>query len=192
MSTIDTLNTHRIYEGKILSLRVDTLQVDHGPAVQREIVEHPGSIVVVPVTPQGTVLLVRQWRHPSRATLLEAPAGTRDAEDADSMETAQRELREEIGHGAGRLTHLGGFWLAPGWCTEYMDAFVATDLSEDALPQDDDENVVLDERPLSEIPGLIRSGAIQDAKSIAALLMALNLYPFLLPGSTEEPRESIK
>ena len=181
MSSVTTLDTRRVHEGKILSLRIDTVQLGDGPSVEREIVEHPGSVVIVPVTERGTVLLVRQWRHPAAEMLLEAPAGTVDPDDSSPEETAQRELREEIGHRAGRLVPLGGFWVAPGWCTEYMHAFLATDLTTDKLAQDPDEDVVVDERSISEIPDLIRSGLIRDAKSIAALMMTLNLYATELP-----------
>ena len=179
MSAVTTLRTRRVYEGKILGLRVDTVQYGDAPSVEREIVEHPGSVVVVPLTDSGTVLLVRQWRQPAGESLLEVPAGTMDPGDGSPEDTAQRELREEIGHRAATLAPLSSFWVAPGWCTEYMHAYVATGLAPDSLPQDVDEDITVDERPLSEVPDLIRSGEIRDAKSIAALLMTLHLYDVL-------------
>ena len=181
MSSLTTLGTRRIYEGKILSLRIDTIKNGDAPPVEREIVEHPGSVVIVPVTQRGTVLLVRQWRQPTGESLLEAPAGTLDSDDESPEDTAQRELREEIGHRAGRIVQLGAFWVAPGWCDEYMHAYLALDLTKDSLPGDVDEDIVVDEHPLARIPDLIRSGEIRDAKSIAALLMALSLYGAQLP-----------
>ena len=144
------------------------------PEVDREIVEHIGSVVLVPLTSKGTVLLVRQWRHPAGTVLLEAPAGTLEHGEMPEV-CAQRELQEETGHKARTLTNLPGFWVAPGWCTEYMHAFLATGLSVASLPQDDDEDVHVEETPLARIPDLIRSGDIQDAKSIAALLSAMYL-----------------
>lgn len=194
MSAVATLGTRRVYEGRILDLRIDTVQYGDAPSVEREIVEHPGSVVVVPLTDSGTVLLVRQWRQSTGESLLEAPAGTIEPPDGCVQDgaplngaplngapeaAAQRELREETGHRAASLSLLGSFWVAPGWCTEYMHAYVATGLFADPLPQDVDEDVTVDERPLSEIPDLIRSGEIRDAKSIAALLMTLHLYDAL-------------
>ncbi len=144
------------------------------PEVEREIVEHIGSVVLVPLTGRGTVLLVRQWRQPAGKVLLEAPAGT--LEPGEKPEAcAQRELQEETGHRARKLTPLPGFWVAPGWCTEYMHAFLATGLSAASLPQDDDEDVHVEETVLNQVQDLIRSGEIQDAKSIAALLSAMYL-----------------
>ena len=154
------------------------------PSVSREIVEHPGSVVIVPVTEHGTVLLVRQWRHPAQDALLEVPAGTlNDGEEPAA--TAARELREETGHTADRLVGIGAFWVAPGWCTEYMYAYMATGLRPDPLPQDVDEDVKLEETALERVPELIKSGAIRDAKSIASLMMVLQLYPEELAATLE-------
>ena len=171
VQTANTLSSRRAYDGKILSLRVDTIQIDDREPAEREIVEHPGSIVVVPVTSRGTILLVEQWRHPTERILLEAPAGTLDPGE-DPAETAQRELREETGHRAATIRQIGGFWIAPGWCDEYMYAYLATGLTPDPLPQDVDEDLYVVETPLDEVRGLLQSGRIADAKSIAALLLA--------------------
>jgi len=165
-----------------VSLRVDRVQIAGRPAVEREVVEHPGSVVIVPETGHGTVLLVRQWRHAIGRELLECPAGTRDVEDESPKETAQRELQEETGYGAAVINSLPGFWVAPGWCNEYMHAFVASGLSPAHLPQDDDEDVRVEEVALSRVPALIRSGEIQDAKSIAALLSVIVMADNHGPG----------
>lgn len=178
-----TLATHRPFAGHILQVRVDTIQLgDHKP-VEREIVEHPGSIVLVPVTGRGSVLLVRQWRHPAKAALLEAPAGHIDPGETPEA-AAQRELQEETGHRAARLFKLSEFWIAPGWCTEYMYAYLATGLTASRLPQDIDEDVSVEETSLGEIPDLIRSGAIRDTKTISALLLAAHVYEDQLAGTT--------
>ena len=175
VQTANTLRSRRVYDGKILSLRVDTIQIGDRESAEREIVEHPGSIVVVPVTGRGAVLLVEQWRHPAKQVLLEAPAGTLDpGEDPD--ETVQRELREETGHRAANIRKIGEFWIAPGWCDEYMYAYLATGLTHDPLPQDVDEDLHVVETPLDDVPGLLKSGRISDAKSIAALLLALEFH----------------
>ncbi len=170
-----TIDTRQGYEGKIVSLRVDTIRMGGREPVEREIVEHPGSIVIVPVTGRGSALLVEQWRHPAGKTLLEAPAGTLDPGE-DPAETAQRELREETGHRAASIRRIGGFWVAPGWCNEFMHAYLATGLTPDPLPQDVDEDVSVVETPLMELPRLVRDGRIEDAKSIAALMMALQFH----------------
>ena len=164
-----------MYDGKILSLRVDTIQIGDRDSAEREIVEHPGSIVVVPVNSRGDVLLVEQWRHPAKRVLLEAPAGTLDPGE-DPAETVQRELREETGHRASNIRKIGEFWIAPGWCDEYMYAYLATGLTHDPLPQDVDEDLHVVETPLEDVPGLLESGRISDAKSIAALLLALQFH----------------
>lgn len=175
VQTANTLSTRRVYDGNILSLRVDTIQIGDRESAEREIVEHPGSIVIVPVTGRGDVLLVEQWRHPAKQVLLEAPAGTLDpGEDPD--ETAQRELREETGHRAANIHKIGEFWIAPGWCDEYMYAYLATGLTHDPLPQDVDEDLHVVETPLEDVPGLLKSGRISDAKSIAALLLAFQFH----------------
>jgi ADP-ribose pyrophosphatase len=170
-----TLASRRPFAGRILNLRIDTIQIADHPPVEREIVEHPGSVVVVPITDRSTVLMVRQWRHATGEELLEAPAGHIDPGESPE-EAAQRELQEETGHRAGRLVRLSEFWVAPGWCTEFMHAYMALDLSESRLAQDIDEDVGVEEIAVARVPDLITSGAIRDAKSIGTLLMASRLW----------------
>lgn len=170
-----TIKSERIFEGRILNLRVDTVQMPRGVVAVREIAEHSHSICAVPVDSQGNVLMVRQYRKPTESELLEVVAG--GIEDGENPEEAAlRELQEEIGHTAGRLQLLCGFWLAPGWCTEYMYSYLATDLSRASLEADEDENISVDPVPLRQVPELIRSGEIQDAKSIASLLLAIQAW----------------
>jgi len=184
MLSTRTLASRRPFNGQILQVRVDTIQLgDHAP-VEREIVEHPGSIVLVPVTERSTVLLVRQWRHPVREALLEAPAGHIDPGEAPEA-AAQRELQEETGFRAARLLKLSEFWIAPGWCTEYMYAYLATGLSPSRLAQDVDEDVQVVETALAEIPELIRTGVLKDNKSISALLIAAHIYRDQLSDPTK-------
>lgn len=169
--TETTVESVVAYQGKIINLRVDTVRLPGGRVATREIAEHSDSICVVPVDEDGNVLLVRQFRKPTETILLEVPAGGVEAGEGIE-ETVQRELQEEVGYQAGTLQHLAGFWLAPGWCTEYMHAYLATDLTPATRDADDDENIEVERVPLERALELIASGGIQDAKSIASLLLA--------------------
>ena len=177
MSFFEVVNARRIYEGDLLSLRVDTIRAGDETLFDKEIVEHRRSIVVVPITDDDEVLLVRQTRLPARTRLLEAPAGNSEESDDSPLATAQRELREEIGMRSNNLTRIGGHWAAPGYSTEFMDVFVARDLIDDPLPGDIDEDVTVEGHAVSAVPDLIRSGVICDSMSIAVLLWVLYLYP---------------
>lgn len=176
MLTTTTVDSRQVYKDNRVKMRVDTIQLGNRPTLERGVIEQSNSVVVVPVTDDGDVLLVRQWRHAAQSTLLEAPAGHIDPGE-EPEEAAVRELREEAGHRAETLTPLPGFWAAPSISTEYMHGFLATGLTTSSLPQDDDEDVELARTAVSEIPELIRNGTITDSKSIAALLSALYLYP---------------
>jgi ADP-ribose pyrophosphatase len=165
--------TRRIYEGRIVNLREEEVVLADGHSVRREVVEHADVAVMVPIDPDGNVVLERQYRLPAREALLEVPAGGVD--DGESIEeAAQRELREETGFRAGRLERLAGFYATPGYCTEFMHLFLATDLVEDPLQGDADEVIVLERMPLADAVGLIETGGIKDAKSIAGLLFVAN------------------
>lgn len=121
------------------------------------------------------MLLVRQYRHSAGEALLEAPAGTlEDSESPDDC--AQRELQEEVGYASMNLRALGGFWTSPGFCTEYIYAYLARNLVESKLSPDDDEDIVVERVPTDRIPQMIRLGEIRDAKTIAALLMSTYLF----------------
>ena len=171
----ETLESKTYFQGKILNLRVDTVRMPNGRMATREIAEHSDSICVVPLDEEGNVIMVRQYRKPTEGVLLEVPAG--GVEDGEvSEETVQRELQEEVGYTAAKLQHLSSFWLAPGWCTEYMHAYLATGLTPATLDADDDENIVVERIPLDQALDLIAQGEIQDVKSIAALLLVLNRH----------------
>ncbi len=170
-----TVSVSRKYEGNRISLRVDTARFDDGPEFDREIVEHPGSVVLVPITASGKVLLVRQFRQAAGKVLLEAPAGTREPGEGPEL-TAHRELQEEVGYRAGKLIPIGGSWVAPGYSTEYSHAYIATDLEPDPLPADGSEDIVVEEVDFSDIHRLIVEGELEDQMSIAALLSAQHVY----------------
>lgn len=163
--------TERVFRGKLIGMRVDTLRAG-ASTYTREIVEYGVAVVLVPVDADGRLLMVRQYRHAVGAWLLELPAGGVDEHDASHADAAQRELREETGH-RGTLTRIGGMFLAPGYSEEYQSIFVATDLVEDPLDADEDEELVLERVTLADALALVDAEQIRDAKSIAALLMYL-------------------
>lgn len=165
-------STERAFDGTLIGVRVDTLREADGRTYTREIVEYGVAVVLVPVDAGGRLLMVRQYRHPTGKWLLELPAGGVDERDATPEEAAQRELREETGH-RGTLTRIGGMFLAPGYSEEYQHIYAATDLVEDALPTDEDEDLVLERISLDDALRFVDEGIICDAKSIAALLMYL-------------------
>ncbi len=169
------MSVSRKYEGNRISLRVDTARFDDGPAFDREIVEHPGSVVLVPITDDGKVLLIRQYRQAAEKFLLEASAGTREAGESPEV-TAHRELQEEVGYKAGKLIPIGGSWVAPGYSTEYSYMYIATDLEEASLPSDDGEDIVVEEVDFEDLNRLIADGELEDQMSIAALLSAQYVY----------------
>ena len=174
MQTEQLLSTESIFEGRIIRVRVDTVRLPSGGQSSREVVEHSDAVVLVPLDAKGNVVLVRQYRYAAVRSLLEAPAGI--VEDGETPEAcAQRELQEETGYLSKDLRAIGGFWSSPGFCTEFMHAYVAKDLVPSKLEADADENILVETVPLSEIPRMIRQGEIQDAKTIAALLMAISL-----------------
>ena len=168
------LSSQRVFEVRVFQVRVDDVRLPNGRETSREVVDHSASVTVVPVDADANVLLVRQYRYPVDESLLELLAGGVEANETPE-EAAQRELKEEIGHGAGRLRSLGRFWMSPGYCTELMHAYLATDLQPDTLAPDWDEDIEVERVRLSDVPGLIERGEIRDAKTMAALLMAVDL-----------------
>jgi len=164
------IDTKDIYEGRLIKVRVDTVKMPNARETSREVVEHAASVVMVPIDDEDNVILVRQYRYAAGLALLEAPAGMVEPSESPG-DCAQRELQEEIGYRANSMRPLGGFWSSPGFCTEYMYAFLAKGLVPSKLDADDDESINVEKFPLSAIPRLIRVGEIEDAKTIAALLM---------------------
>ncbi len=173
MPAFDVLNTEEIYQGKTFRLHRDTVKMPDGREARLDIVDHPGSVVMVPVDADGNILFVRQYRHPTRLDLLELPAGTRDG--IEPPETcAAREMREETGMAAAHLEQLAAFYLAPGYSTEFMYAFLCTDLTPNPLPPDSDEFLRVERIPVRRAMEMAERGDVQDAKSLAALLLARN------------------
>jgi len=171
-----TISSKRIYEGHIINVRVDTVRMPSGRDATREIVEHSHAVCIVPIDDDGNVVLVRQFRKPAESALLEVPAGGVE-EGEVSEEAVLRELQEEIGYTADKLEHLSSFWVAPGWATEYMHAYLATGLRASKLQGDDDENIEVVRVPFDQAVTMFKTGEINDGKTIASLLLAQPLLP---------------
>jgi len=164
------LSSQKVFEGRVFNVTVDT--VSEGELTyQREVVHHNGSAVIVPIFDDGTVALVRQYRHPAVRYLLEVPAGTL-AKDERPEIGAARELKEELGLVAARLEKLSEFFVSPGFCEEKMWVYLATELSEGEQALEDDEIIDVVRLPIAEALEMITSGEIEDAKTIIGLMLA--------------------
>ena len=170
MPSFELLKTETLLQGRAFKIRRDTLKTPDGRETKFDIVEHGGSVVIVPVDADGNILFVRQYRHAANMDMLELPAGTRDGNEPFE-DCAAREIREETGMEAGKLIHVGSFYLAPGYSTEYMGVFLATDLKHNPLEADDDEFLSVEKMSIKEAFALAERGDMPDAKSLAALLM---------------------
>ena len=169
-----TLTSQLIYDGRAVKLRVDTVQMPSGRETTREIVEHDDCVAIIAIDAEDNVLLVDQFRKPIEKELLEIPAGGIDSGE-DAVAAVRRELQEETGYLPGKVEKLAGFYSAPGYCTEYLYLYLATELTPSQLYAEDTENIRLLRVPVSQIRELITSGRICDAKSIAGLLAFLEL-----------------
>ena len=164
------ISSQKVFSGRVFNVTVDTVR-EGELTYQREVVHHHGSAVILPVFDDGTVALVRQYRHPAVRYLLEAPAGTLD-EGERPEDGAARELQEELGLVAGRMEKLSEFFVSPGFCEEKMWVFLATELTEGRQQPDEDEVLEVVRLPINEALEMISSSEIQDAKTIIALILA--------------------
>ena len=160
-----------ILDGKMLKVSIDDLVLPNNQACQFEIVRHPGAAVIVPVDAQGHVTLVRQYRYVCDTWLLEVPAGKLDPGEAPET-CAKRELLEETGLVAGKLTSLGSIYPTPGFCDEKLWIYLARDLTQESQNLDADEILEVKTYTLEHALELALKGDIQDAKTVCALLRA--------------------
>jgi len=182
-----------VHQGHYLTFRVDTIERADGSRAERDVVGHPGAVAILAVDPDGEVLLVRQFRVPAGRVLLEIPAGTLDVDAAtgaieDHALAARRELEEETGYRAGTWRHLASFWTAPGFATELMHLWLATDLRPadgERLGPDEDEHLRLERMPLRDAVAATERGEIADAKSILGLLWLDRLHIAAPAGPTD-------
>jgi len=167
----EVVETKTVFKGRSFDVRVDQLRLPDGQLHKLDIIDHRDAVTMLPVDENGFIWFIRQYRHPAGRELLELPAGMLEGDEAPQV-GALREIREEIGMSAGSLRKIGGFFLAPGYSTEYMHIFLATQLHSDPLPGDVDEFLSVEKIPISQAFELAQSGQIQDAKSLTALFLA--------------------
>jgi ADP-ribose pyrophosphatase len=164
---------HRVFEGRIFTVQVETIQLPKGGVLRAEIIRHPGSVVIIPVTASGDIVLVRQYRHAIGRRTWELPAGSlKPGEDVERA--ARRECQEETGSIPARIERLGSFFPTPGYCDEEMTFYKATGLrppgpGDDDAHQDEDEDLEARTFALDVLRQMVASGEIVDLKTIAGL-----------------------
>jgi len=171
----ETLHSETVYRGRAFNVRRDEIRLPDGKIARLDIVDHVGAVTLVPVDDQNRVWFVRQYRHPTGEMLLELPAGTVEPGEPP-LECARREIREEIGMAAGRIELIGQYFLAPGYSTEFMNVFLATDLRPNPLPGDADEFLSVESIPLEQVLLMAEDGKIRDAKTLASLMLAKKYF----------------
>jgi len=165
------VETNTLYKGLIVNVRRDMAEMQNGARVPREVVEHPGGVGIVPVTPDNKVLMVRQYRYPMEETLLEIPAGKLDDREGP-LECAVRELSEETGCTAGKIVDLGVVYPSPGFCRESLYIYLALDLKQGESHPDENEFLSVEPYGFDELTTMIIKNELPDAKSIIGILKA--------------------
>ena len=169
-----TIDTERIFEGKIINVRRDRVTVMEGESF-REIVEHNGGAVVAAVKPDGKMIMVRQYRKPAERVMLEVPAGKID--QGENPETAAlRELKEETGYTARKIRKLTQMYPSVGYSEELLYLFLCTDLIPGETAFDENEAIDIEEYPIEQLASMVMNGEIQDGKSQITILMVKELF----------------
>jgi ADP-ribose pyrophosphatase len=163
------ISSERIHDGKVVHLRVDTIELPSGNIAKREILEHKGAVCIVPMLPDGKIGLIRQWRSAVQEYLYELPAGGLEEGEAPE-ECAKRESIEEIGFKIGKLSPLFQCYLAPGYSSEMMWGFLGEELEDVGAQPEEDENIELVAVTLDEALKMVEEGAVRDSKTICGLL----------------------
>jgi ADP-ribose pyrophosphatase len=170
----EPLQSEIAFQGRLLTVRVDTVRLPNGRTSTRDVVLHPGAVAMVPLLDLDHVLLVRQWRHAVGRALLEIPAGTL-APGEDPAACATRELMEEVGYRPRTLTPLYAMYLAPGYSSEKLTVFLAEELAPECLAHDLDENIEVVTLSWDQVDDLLLRGELADAKTLVGLLLTQRL-----------------
>lgn len=173
MSISKILARENILSGHAFDIEKVTMLLPDGRKRAYDLVDHANAVTILPMDDEGMIYFVRQYRVGAEKELLELPAGVMD-EGEDPLVSAHRELREEIGMDAATMKHLGSFYMAPGYSSEYMHVFLATGLTEAPLDQDEDEFLSLEKIDIREVFDAIQHGKIEDGKTISAFMLAMS------------------
>jgi ADP-ribose pyrophosphatase len=169
--SLEVLKSETIYKGRAFDVRKDQVRLPNGHVIHLDIIDHRDAVTILPVDQDGMVWFIRQYRHATGKYLLELPAGVAEPGEPPDV-SAKREIREEIKMAAGKLQKIGGFYLAPGYSTEYMHLYLATGLYPEALLGDEDELLSVEKISAKQALTLGETGQIEDAKSLVALFWA--------------------
>lgn len=164
-----------VYDGKVVKLRIDAVRLPNGRIARREIVRHPGAVAIVPIDAEGKIVMVKQYRYAAGRVLLEIPAGTLELGEPPEV-CAIRELQEETSFKPGRIEKIGGIYVAPGYTTEFIHLYRATNLTPSRLEMDDDEQIEVLHLSMEDVLARIKSGEIADGKTISGVLLVKELY----------------
>jgi len=164
-----TLSSKLLYEGRNFSFKTDVVELPHGQKTKRDVVEHPGAAAIIPILPNGDLILVRQYRYAVEKELLEIPAGTLK-KDENPLKCAIRELKEETGYQARKMKKIMKCYMAPGYSSELIHFYVATELKKSEAEADFDESIKVENMKLEEALDKIKENTIEDAKTIAGIL----------------------
>ena len=165
------LDSKVVYDGNLLTVYCDKVQLPNGKEASREFIRHPGAVAVVPITPEGNIVLVRQYRYPVGKTMLEVPAGKLDKGEHPD-ECALRELEEETGYVAHSIKKLSSIYTTPGFTDEVIHLYVADQLTLSKQCPDEDEFLDVEIYTKEQVRAMIDDGTLNDAKSMLALLLA--------------------
>lgn len=171
MQNFEILKSERVYTGHLFAVETVQARLPDGKVRAFDLVRHPGAVTILPLDDQGRIWFVRQYRIGAGRVMLELPAGVVNAGE-EPAECAAREVREEVGLAARKIERLGGFFIAPGYTSEYLDIYLARDLYPARLPGDEDEFLQTEAVPAAQAYAMARAGEIEDAKTLATLLLA--------------------